>query len=78
MVASRVYENRRAGIHKKGGGFESYFYFGQIISYRLDFLEKVIKTLSAVRDGKGMKQHFSIRVSDKAVVLIFGNINFYS
>ena len=52
-----------------------YFYFAQIRCYRLEPLEKLVEAGLVIRDGEYIRQDFSIRVYDVAVVLVFGDIN---
>ena len=54
---------------------KSYFYFAQIRCYRLELLEEQVEADLVIRDGENIRQDFSVRVYDVAVVLVFGNIN---
>ena len=57
------------------GGFKSYFYFTQIRRYRLERLEKQVEAVQVILDREHILEHFSVRVYDAAVVLVFGNVN---
>ena len=57
------------------GGFQPYFYFGQIRSHGSYFLEKILKSLSGVLDDERSIKLYTIRVADIAVMLVFGDID---
>jgi hypothetical protein len=57
------------------GGFEPYFYFGQIGRNSTDLPEKVFKALSGVLDDERSIKLYTIRVADIAVMFVFGDVD---
>ena len=57
------------------GRLKSYLYIAQIRRCRLQPLEKQIEAVPIIADGEDLRQNFTLRVDDVAVVLVFGNIN---
>ena len=52
------------------GGLKPYLYFVLECGTGLDFMQKSVKSLHIVGDGEHIRKHFTLRVLDKAVVLV--------
>ena len=57
------------------GGLKSYFYVVQIACYRFEPLKKQVEAFHVILNSEHIRENFSVRVYDAAVVLVLGNIN---
>ena len=68
-------ENAEDVVAVMAGGLESYFYIVQIARYRFEPLKKQVEAFQVILTSEHIRENFSVRVYDVAVVLVLGNIN---
>lgn len=71
----RYQEENREGVGVMSGGLKYYFYFVPQSGMGLDPLQHGVKAVHVIGNGKHLRQDFSLWMYDKAVMLVFRNIN---